>query len=53
MSLVSGGGPVTFDILLLSAPQQELISNVLSLRSQGWPDRQVAHHFKETGSLGF
>ncbi len=44
-------GPVTLDIRPLSAYQQELISTVLSLRSQGWNDRQIANHFNETGYL--
>lgn len=44
-------GPVTLNIRPLSAYQQELISTVLSLRSQGWNDRQIANHFNETGYL--
>ena len=51
MSLVVSSGPVTLDIRPLSAYQQELISTVLSLRSQGWTDRQIANHFNETGYL--
>jgi hypothetical protein len=44
-------GPVTLDIRPLSAYQQELMSTVLSLRSRGWGDRQIANHFNETGYL--
>jgi hypothetical protein len=51
MSLVVSSGPVTLDIRPLSAYQQELISTVLLLRSQGWNDRQIANHFNETGYL--
>ena len=51
MSLVVSSGPVTLDIRPLSEYQQELISTVLSLRSQGWNDRQIANHFNETGYL--
>jgi len=49
--LIVSGGPVTLDIRPLSAYQQELISTVLSLRSRGWTDRQIAKHFNETGYL--
>jgi hypothetical protein len=49
MSFVVSSGPVTLDIRPLSAYQQELISTVLSLRSQGWNDSQIANHFNETG----
>jgi hypothetical protein len=48
MSLVVSSGPVTLDIRPLSSYQQELISTVLLLRSQGWSDRQIANHFNET-----
>ena len=51
MFLVVSSGPVTLDIRPLSEYQQELISTVLSLRSQGWNDRQIAKHFNETGYL--
>ena len=51
MSLVVSSGPVILDIRPLSAYQQELIDSVLSLRSQGWNDRQIANHFNETGYL--
>jgi hypothetical protein len=51
MSLVVSSGPVTLDIRPLSDYQQELIDTVLSLRSQGWNDRQIANHFNETGYL--
>jgi hypothetical protein len=51
MSLVVSSGPVTLDIRPLSAYQQKLISTVLSLRSRGWNDRQIAKHFNETGYL--
>jgi hypothetical protein len=49
--LVVSSGPVTLDIRPLSEYQQTLISTVLSLRSQGWTDRQIAIHFNETGYL--
>lgn len=49
--LIVSSGPVTLDIRPLSAYQQELISTVLSLRSRGWIDRQIADHFNETGYL--
>jgi hypothetical protein len=51
MSLIVSSGPVTLDIRPLSAYQQELISTVLSLRSQGWNDSQIAMHFNESGYL--
>ena len=51
MSLVVSSGPVTLDIRPLSAYQQSLIDTVLSLRSHGWTDRQIANHFNETGYL--
>ena len=47
MSFVVSSGPVTLDIRPLSAYQRELISIVLSLRSLGWSDRQIANHFNE------
>ena len=51
MSLVVSSGPVTLDIRPLSEYQQTLISTVLSLRSQGWTDRQIANHFNATGMM--
>ena len=51
MSLIVSSGPVTLDIRPLSEYQQELISTVLSLRFQGWTDRQIANHFNEIGYL--
>jgi hypothetical protein len=49
MSLVVSRGPVTLDIRPLSDYQQTLIDTVLSLRSLGWNDSQIAKHFNETG----
>ena len=49
--LIVSSGLVTLDIRPLSNYQRELISIVLSLRSQGWSDRQIANHFNETGYL--
>ena len=51
VSLVFSSGPVTLDIRPLSDYQQQLISIVLSLRLQGWTDRQIANHFNQTGYL--
>jgi hypothetical protein len=51
MSLIVSSGPVTLDIRPLSEYQKTLIDTVLSLRSQGWNDRQIANHFNETGYL--
>ena len=51
MSLVVSSGPVTLDIRPLSEYQKTLIDTVLSLRSQGWNDRQIANLFNETGYL--
>jgi hypothetical protein len=51
MSFVVSSGPVTLDIRPLSDYQQELISTVLSLRSQGCNDRQIANHFNDIGYL--
>ena len=49
--LIVSSGPVTLDIRPLSAYQQQLIDTVLSLRSRGWTDRQIANHFNEIGYL--
>ena len=51
MSLVVGIGPLTLFIRPLSAYQQQLIDRILSLRSRGWTDRQIANHLNETGYL--
>lgn len=51
MTLIVSSGPVTLDIRPLSEYQQMMIDTVLSLRSQGWNDRQIATHFNETGYL--
>ncbi len=51
MPLIVSSGLLVLDIRPLSAYKQELISTVLSLRSQGWNDRQIANHFNETGYL--
>lgn len=51
MSLIVSSGPVTLDIRPLSAYQQQLISTVLSLKSRGWSDSQIAKHFNETAYL--
>jgi hypothetical protein len=32
-------------------PQNTGLYTVLSLRTQGWTDRQIANHFNETGYL--
>ena len=49
--LTVSSGPVTLDIRPLSAYQQQLIDTILTLRSLGWTDRQIANHFNETGYL--
>ena len=51
MVLCVSSGPVRLDIRPLSVYQQKLIDMILSLRSQGWSDRQIANHFNETGYL--
>ncbi len=51
MSLCVSSGPVTLDIRPMSSYQQVLIDLILSLRSRGWSDRQIANHFNETGYL--
>ena len=50
-SLVVSSGPVTLDIRPLSAYQQTLIATVLSLRSRGWSDCQIANHFNLAGTM--
>jgi hypothetical protein len=49
--LVVSSGPVTLDIRPVSAYQQELIDKIVSLRSRGWTDRQIANHFNDSGHL--
>jgi hypothetical protein len=49
--LIVSSGPVTLEIRPLSDCQKELISTVLSLRSRGWSDRQIANQFNEIGWL--
>ena len=49
--LIVCSGPVTLDIRPLSAYQQQLIDTILSLRSAGWSDRQIANHFNASGYL--
>ena len=49
--LCVSSGPVNLDIRPLSAYQQQLIDAILTLRSRGWTDRQIANHFNETGYL--
>ena len=44
-------GPVSLDLRPLSAYQQASIDTILSLRSQGWSDRQIAKHLNESGFL--
>jgi hypothetical protein len=48
---IVSSGRVTLDIRPLSAYQQQLIDRILSLRSCGWSDRQIANYFNETGYL--
>jgi len=43
--------PVALDARPLNAYQQQLIDTILSLRSAGWSDRQIATHFNATGYL--
>jgi len=49
--LVVSSGAVTLDIRPLSDYQKLLIRSILTLRSRGWNDRQIANHFNETGYL--
>ena len=51
MLLVVSSEPITLEIRPLSEHQLELISTILSLRSQGWSDRQIASHVNETGNV--
>jgi hypothetical protein len=44
-------GPVPLDIRPLSDYQQSLIDTILSLKSNGWTDGQIANHFNLTGLL--
>jgi len=44
-------GPVPLDIQPLSDYQQSLIDTILSLKSKGWTDSQIANHFNLTGFL--
>ncbi len=44
-------GPVSLDLRPLSAYQQASIDTILSLRAQGWSDRQIASHLNESGCL--
>ena len=44
-------GPVPLDIRPLSDYQQSLIDSILSLKSSGWTDSQIANHFNLTGLL--
>ena len=44
-------GPVSLDLRPLSAYQQASIDTILSLRAQGWSDRQIANHLNESGYL--
>ena len=50
-ALCVSSGPVTLDIRPVSAYQQQLVDSILSLRSQGWTDRQIANYFNESGYL--
>ncbi len=49
--LIVCSGPVALDVRPLSAYQQQLIDTILSLRSAGWSDRQIANHFNASGYL--
>jgi len=50
-SLIVSSGPVNLDIRPLSEYQKTLIDTVLSLRSRGWLDHQIAKHFNNAGYL--
>lgn len=47
--LIISSGPVVLSVSRLAPAQQQLIHRILSLRSPGRSDSQIANHLNETG----
>jgi hypothetical protein len=48
-ALIVSSGPVTLDIRPLTSYQEQLIDIILSLRSVGWTDSQIAAYLNDEG----